>query len=424
MARFDYTASHLGKPVSGSIDAVDEKMAAVLLRRQGIMPISLVPTVTGQYRPAAPLVLQSGKNADAGKLGKTARPSLFAGKKVRSKDITEFTRQLATLLRSGLPLARALDFLSEQSTRPAMKSTVEAIGEKLRGGAGFSECIADYPGMFNALYLSMVRAGESGGILDTTLDRLAGMREAREELTSKVRSAMIYPSFMFLAMIGCVGVLVGFVVPRFATLFQDMGQALPWPTLLLLRCADVVKGGWWLALLIAAAFWFALRQYTSKMEGRLKVDLLKLQAPVLGRFFLTVSMARFCRTVGTLLSSGVPLLTALQAARGVTGNQAVEQALEQVRKEVREGCPVGASMIRANFFTRYVSEMATIGEESGTLDQMLVKVAESYERDIDQLVKSLTSLIEPVMILVMGGLVAFIVMAMLFPIFQMNLMAG
>lgn len=409
MARFEYTASRSGKSVSGAIEAADKRMASVLLRRQGIVPLTLSAAEEANYTLGA---------------SHSARASFFAGKRVKTKDITGFTRQLATLLGSGLPLAKSLDFLQEQSANPSLKSTVAAIGEKLRAGACFSECISEYPNLFNALYLSMVRAGESGGILDTALERLARMREAREELSSKVRSAMIYPSFMFLAMVACVVVLVGFVVPRFATLFQDMGQALPMPTLILLRCADVIKNGWWLAILVFGSGWIGFRQFTKKPEGRLKVDLLKLKAPVLGKLLLTVSMARFCRTVGTLLNSGVPLLSSLQAARGVTGNQAIETALEKVRKAVQEGSPVGVAMVQTGFFPKYVSEMATIGEESGTLDQMLVKVAETYERTIDQLVKSFTSLIEPVMILVMGGLVAFIVMAMLFPIFQMNLMAG
>ncbi len=409
MARFAYTANRLGKNVSGAIEAADKQMAAVLLRRQGIVPLTLVPSEEARYTLAS---------------GNSGRTSFFAGKRIKTKDVTHFTRQLATLLGSGLPLAKSLDFLTEQSTNVSLKSAISSIGEKLRSGVCFSECIAEYPQLFNGLYLSMVRAGESGGILDTALERLARMRESREALSSKVRSAMIYPSFMFLAMVGCVVVLVGFVVPRFAALFQDMGQALPLPTLLLLRCSDVIKNGWWLAFLMAGTGWFGLRQFTKTADGRLKIDLLKLKAPILGKLLLTVSMARFCRTVGTLLNSGVPLLSALQAARGVTGNQAIENALEKVRKAVQEGSPVGGAMEQIGFFTKYVSEMATIGEESGTLDQMLVKVAETYERSIDQLVKSITSLIEPVMILVMGGLVAFIVMAMLFPIFQMNLMAG
>ncbi len=409
MARFEYTASRAGKNVTGAIDAADKQMASVLLRRQGVVPLTLTAAEETHYTLSA-----SG----------SGRVSIFAGKRIKSKDITGFTRQLATLLGSGLPLAKSLDFLQEQSAHPSLKTTVAAIGEKLRSGACFSECIAEYPNLFNGLYLSMVRAGESGGILDTALERLARMRESREELSSKVRSAMIYPSFMFLAMVGCVVVLVGFVVPRFATLFQDMGQALPWPTLVLLQCADVIKNGWWAVILVIGAGWIAYRQYVKAAEGRLKVDLLKLKAPVLGKLLLTVSMARFCRTVGTLLNSGVPLLASLQSARGVTGNQAMEAALEKVRKAVQEGSPVGTAMEQTGFFPKYVSEMATIGEESGTLDQMLVKVAETYERTIDQLVKSFTLLIEPVMILVMGGLVAFIVMAMLFPIFQMNLMAG
>ncbi len=409
MATFNYHARQGGKAVSGNIEAADKSMAAVLLRKQGAVPLRI-------------------ERAEIRRPHQIAQPrrtvSLLGGKSIKSKEITNFTRQLATLLTSGLPLVKSLQMLASQTPNPALREVIVSIGQRLHAGATFSETISEHPRHFNALYLSMVRAGEAGGILDTAFERLAQMREAREELTSKVHGAMIYPVFMFLAMTGCVGVLVGFVVPRFTRLFADMGQALPLPTLILMHCADVVKNGWWIAILVVFAAWLALRQYTSSEQGRMRVDILKLKTPALGNLLLTVSMARVCRTVGTLLQSGVPLLAALRAASGVTGNSAIEGAIDAVRLEVQEGKTMGDAMSRVGYFPKYVSEMAAIGEESGSLGEMLEKVAQNYEYRIDQLVKSLTALVEPVMILVMGGLVAFIVMAMLFPIFQMNLMAG
>lgn len=383
-------------------------MAAILVRKKGLVPLVIEEQHSALMKPSV----------------KKKPISFRFSKKIKSKDITFITRQLATLLISGLPLSKALNFLTGQTTNPVLEKVIASIEKKLQGGATLSEALAEHPKLFDTLYLSMIRSGEAGGILDKILERLAFMRESREELAGKVKGALVYPAFMFLAMTGCIMVLMTVVVPRFALLFADMGQTLPLPTLILMNMASLVKTVWWLAPIAVVAAISGFKTYTASAEGALRVDLFKLKLPKIGTFLLTVSMTRFCRTVGTLLQSGVPLLSVLQSAIGVAGNAAVQKGIKQITRDVREGKKLGESMVTAGIFPRYVCEMATMGEESGTLDNMMIKVAENYEREVDQLVKALTSLLEPLMILVMGGVVAFIVMAMLLPIFQMNLMAG
>ncbi len=408
MTVFTYQAGRSGKTISGEIEASDKRMAAIFVRKKGLVPLAI-------EEKQSPLIKPSAKKKSI---------SFGSSTKIKSKDITFMTRQLATLLSSGLPLSKALNFLAGQVVNPALEKIVVSIEDKLQGGATLSEALTEHPKLFDSLYLSMIRSGEAGGILDKILERLAFMGESREELAGKVKGALVYPAFMFLAMTGCIMVLMTVVVPRFALMFADMGQMLPLPTLILMNMADLIKAVWWLAPIVVVAAISGFKTFTASAEGALRVDLFKLKLPKIGTFLLTVSMTRFCRTVGTLLQSGVPLLSVLQSAIGVAGNAAVQKGIEQITRDVREGKKLGESMAAAGIFPRYVCEMATMGEESGRLDNMMIKVAENYEREVEQLVKALTSLLEPLMILVMGGVVAFIVMAMLFPIFQMNLMAG
>jgi len=409
MVRYKYLAAKDNKNITGEIDAPDEQMAAVLIRRLGLVPLS---------------VSRSGKGFDSPKRKSKSAGGFFRAKKIKSRDITFITRQLATLLASGLPLARALGFVANQSANPTVKGLILSVESRIQGGATLSESLEEFPKQFDTLYLSMIRAGESAGIMDTILERLAFMRESKEELGSKVRGALIYPAFMFTAMAGCIGVLMGVVVPRFAMMFADMGQSLPLPTLILMTGANLVKDFWWLALVFGALAYGGFYHYTRTQDGLRRLDQVKLNLPMVGTFLLTVSMTRFCRTLGTLLASGVPLLNALASASGVSGNRAVQQAVELVTQEVKEGSRLGETMALTRIFPDYVVEMVMMGEESSTLDTMMIKVAQTCDREVDQLVKSLTSLVEPIMILCMGGVVGFIVMAMLFPIFQMNIMAG
>ncbi|MCG8565757.1 MAG: type II secretion system F family protein, partial [Desulfobacterales bacterium] len=268
--------------------------------------------------------------------------------------------------------------MAEQAKKPALEEMVKSIEKKLQGGATLSDALSSYPQSFDALYLSMVRAGETGGILDKIMERLSMIRESREELAGKVKGALIYPAFMFFAMAGCIVVLMAFVVPKFALMFADMGQALPLPTLILMNISKVFQRGWWAIPIVAAFAVYGFRKYTSTPNGRLKVDMLKLNSPAVGEFLLGISMARFCRIVGTLIRSGVPLLTALKSAKDVTGNLLIQKGIELTLTEIQDGKKLGIAMGDAGVFPRYVCDMAVMGEESGTLDNMLLKVAENY----------------------------------------------
>jgi type II secretory pathway component PulF len=401
VATFIYKAMRAGAQVTGEVSAPDRRAALLAVRKKGLTPVSVQEA------------------------GASGSPGLFSRKgRIPQREITKAVRQLATLLISGLPLAKCLGLLRDQAASAALREVVADLEVKLRSGATFSEALAAHPAHFDQLFQSMVKAGEAGGVLAGAVERLAGMREASEELRAKVKGAMIYPSFMLIAMSGAVAILVVFVVPRFAGLFADMGQALPLPTQMLLSLAQALKAVWWLFPAVAGAAWFGFQRYRATPGGALALDRFKLRLPLAGGVLQGVSLARVCRTLGTLLDSGVPLLTALAAAGDVSGNQVIRQAVNKSMASVREGKKLGETLAASGAFSRYVVEMASVGEESGSLGAMMLRVAETYERDTDRLVKDLTALVEPLMILVMGGVVAFIVLAMLLPIFQMNLMAG
>lgn len=406
MPSFAYKALSGSKVTIGSLEAPDRRAALLHLKQKGLTPLELGG---GAAAPAAFAPRRSFR--------------LFPPR-VGRRDITGLARQLATLLDSGLPLARALDFLQAQAANPALAGLLRDLAARLKAGEALSTAAAAYPHFFDSLFVSMVRAGEAGGIMDRAMAGLAAMRESQEALTSKVKGALAYPAIMFLAMVGAVAVMMVFMVPRFAGMFESMGQALPLPTQILVDLSRLVQQGWWLAPLAAGGAWLALSRLGRTPAGRARLDGAKLRLPLLGPALRKVAMARLCRTLGSLLASGVPLLTALAASSGVAGNAAVSQALDAAQKEVREGRRFGDTCRASGMFPAYVTEMVSLGEESGTLDRMLAKVADHYELEVDQQVKALTSLLEPVMILFMGGVVGFIVMAMLLPIFQMNLMAG
>lgn len=409
MPVFNYQAVRGSERVKGKVEAGDQRLAVGRLKQMGLTPLEMTASVE-----AAPVFRAKGPGLSR----------LLISRRVSQKDITALTRQMATLLQSGLPLAKALSFLRRQVDRPALEEVISSLEERLRAGAALSAALAEHPNHFNQLYLSMTRAGETGGILEITMERLAAMREAQEDLRSKVKGALIYPVFMFLAMMGSVFVLLTFVVPRFANLFADMGHAMPLPTVILMQAGQFMRWYWWIGLLGLGALIIGVYRYGRTSDGRFRIDLMRLKTPILGGVLIKIAMARFCRTLGTLLNSGVHLMTALQASTGVAGNVVISRAVSGSMGKIREGKRVGATFAETGIFPDYVTEMVILGEESGMLGEMLVRVAETYEREVDHLVKGMTSVLEPLMILLMGGLVAFIVMAMLLPIFQMNLMIG
>ena len=410
MAKFIYQGLQGKHRRDGEIDAVDRRTALNGLRRMGIVPVRVLEADGSAASTATP-------KAGSRKTG------FSLGKGIKGKDITALTRQLGTLTNAGFPLARALTFVARQADNGQLHDLITNIDAEVRGGATLSDALSNHPRQFNYLYINMIRAGEAGGILALLLDRLAGMREADEALVSKIKGAMTYPVVMLLAMFGSLIIMFTFVVPKFALMFSEMGQALPVPTQIMMNISAVFENYWWLligiiGLLVAGPIFWGRTE-----AGRWALDLFKLRLPLFGTFVTQIAMARLCRTLGTLLDSGVNLLAALEASRGVAGNVVIAQGVTDSLKDIREGKKVGQTFAATGLFPDLVTEMITLGEESGQVGTMMLKVAEVYDHQTDELVKALTSILEPIMILFMGGIIGMVVVAMLMPIFSMNLMS-
>lgn len=398
---------------TGEIEASDRRAALTAVRQMGIVPLAV--------NESAGRSTQSNTSGERHNSG-GASLSLSRGRGISSRDITALTRQLATLTGANFSLARALSFVHRQAEKEGLRNLIGEINTEVRGGATLSDALEHHPRHFNYLYLNMIRAGEAGGILALLLERLASMREADEELVAKIKGALTYPAVMMLAMLTSLVILFAFVVPKFVTMFAEMGQSLPTPTLVMMTISSVFQNYWWALFGIVAGVIVGTRLWGATPGGRMAIDRVKIRLPVLGKFVTQVAMARLCRTQGTLLDSGVNLIAALEASRGVAGNVVIAEAISDSLKEIREGKPVGQTFAATGLFPDLVTEMITLGEESGQMGQMMLKISEIYDRQTDELVKALTSILEPVMILFMGGIVGMVVVAMLMPIFSMNLM--
>ncbi len=394
----------------GEVESRDYRAAITSVRRLGILPL--------EVRERRDLAAEAAE-------GRRRRGGVFSySGSVSGHEVTWVTRQLATLTQAGFPLVRAIGFVKRQAQKDSLYELLDEVEQDLRAGVAFSDALAKDPKHFNNLYISMIRAGEVGGILDTLLERLAGMREADESLRSKIKGAMTYPALMLFAMIGALLILFTFVVPQFAGMFEEMGKTLPAPTQMLLDIGHFFQEYWWLA--IGGVFGPVLGlYYWGKTDyGRVTLDLWKIRLPLVGGMINQVAMARFCRTLGTLLESGVNLIVALEGSKGVAGNEVIADAINVSMKDIREGKKIGQTFASTGMFPDMVCEMMTLGEESGQLGPMLLKVADIYERQTDQLVKGITSILEPLMILLMGVIVGMVVVAMLLPIFEMNVIGG
>ncbi len=341
-------------------------------------------------------------------------------KKIKPRDITILTRQLATLLEAGFPLARALEFVSRQESAGPMAEMVSDLSASIQQGQDFSQALSSYPKYFGNIFLSMVRAGETGGILDAMLVRLAEMREADEELADRFKSAMTYPALMMGAMVIALGVMFAYVVPQFATMFEDMGRALPGPTQILLNVGDFAST-WWPALVAGVVVAGAsFKAWVKTESGAFQWDRTRLEMPVLGNFMAQFAIARLARTAGTLLESGVNLVDAFASAGDVSGNRYISHIIQRALAEVRHGKPLAAALADAPVIPSLLREMIALGEESGQVGPMMKRVAEVYDRQTRETVSGITSIIEPFMVLFMGGVVGMVVIALLLPIFEMS----
>ncbi len=345
---------------------------------------------------------------------------------IKTNDLAIFTRQFATMINAGLPIVQCLDTLAKQVTKEKLRDAVVRITRDVESGSTLAEALAKHDTIFSGLYVSMVEAGESGGILDIILQRLSVFLEKLDALKRKVKTAMMYPSVV-LSVAGLATVfLLLFVIPTFAKMFSDYGGVLPLPTRIVMGMSTFLRTCWWLIAGLIVGGVFVFKKYRATEQGCLKIDATLLRIPAIGDIIRKAAVARFTRTLGTLVSSGVPILDGLRITARTAGNQVVHNAVMATRASIQEGQTIAEPLRAANVFPPMVVQMISIGEETGALDEMLAKIADFYEQEVDTAVDGLTSIIEPIMIVLMGGIVGGMVVAMYLPIFKMVnvIMAG
>jgi type IV pilus assembly protein PilC len=346
-------------------------------------------------------------------------------KRVGTKDLAVFTRQFATMINAGLPLVQCLDILSKQTEKPGFRGIIAETMHDVETGSTLAEALGKHKRVFDDLYVNMVEAGEAGGILDDILLRLATYIEKAEALKRKVKSAMMYPLVVMVVALGATTFMLLFIIPTFAKMFSDFGGQLPLPTQIVLTMSEILRHYWWALGGGLAGLIVGFRQFYRSESGRRVVDRLQLRVPVLGQVLLKASISRFTRTLGTLIKSGVPILTGLEITARTAGNKVISEAVLETRESIREGETLAAPLRDSQVFPAMVVQMIAVGEETGALDEMLRKIADFYDDEVDTAVETLTSVIEPVMIVAMGLIVGGMVVAMYLPMFKLvTLVAG
>jgi general secretion pathway protein F len=408
-----------GKAVAGTKDADSPKGLRLVLRRDGVF-------VTEHREMLGGAAKGGGKSAAATSASGEKLPfwkreidlgGLLAS--VSQQEVAVFTRQLATLLRAGIPLAEALGALSEQDNKK-FEVVVTGVRQKVNEGSSLAETLGQHPDIFPDLYTNMVRSGEAAGSLGAVLARLADFLDAQHQLKSKVSSAMTYPIIMMVLGSGIMGLLMVVVVPKITSIFEDQARSLPWNTALLIFLSDALGSYWWLLAILGGAGYWGFKRWAAKPKGRAKVDTIKLRLPLFGELVRYVGVARFARTLSTMLASGVPVLNALEIVKRVLNNVVLEKVVEEARDAIREGESIAAPLKRSQQFPSMMVHMVTIGERSGQLESMLENVAIAYERDVDGKVARLTTVLSPLLIVIMAMAVAFIVFSVLQPILDMQ----
>ncbi|MBL8086660.1 MAG: type II secretion system F family protein [Chthonomonas sp.] len=349
----------------------------------------------------------------------TKRASKKAMGKIKPKALVVFSRQFATMIDAGIPILRCLDILTSQSKDPILKQTLEGVTADVKAGLTLNEALAKHPKVFSKLYVNMIRAAEIGGILDTILDRLAGFLEYEAEIKGKIKSAMMYPTLVLAFSVIMLFALFSFVLPKFKDIFSGMSVELPPVTKMLFNFGDFMNANWWIILLITGGFFFGVKTWAKTPKGSYQMDWFKLKVPVMGDLSLKMSVARFCRTFGTLLSSGVPMMRSLEIVGETLSNAVLTAAVDNTRNSIREGNRLAVPLVQCGLFPSMVTHMIDVGEESGRLSEMLVKVGDFYDGEIEATVKGLTSMIEPLLIIFMGGIVGFIAISVMTPVFTL-----
>ena len=395
MRRYNYKAKDkkTGKEVKGSIQAENEQTAGHLLIDQGYIPLSVV---------------EEGKG-------------LFGGEgRITSKDRITFTRQMATLIGAGLPLASSLRTVAEQTQAKAMKTVVEEILVSVESGKSLHEAFSKYPDIFNGVYLSLIKAGETSGTLDLALKRLADQEEKDAAMMRKIRGALVYPAIIFVVIIAVLAFMMIMVVPQVKGLYDDMGKDLPGLTKFLVGISDFFGNFWWLVAIILIGFvcgiWYFVKKTTA---GRKVSDTFKLHVPIFGGLFKKLYVSRFARTAEMMLATGVPMLDSIKIAIDATNNLAVEEEYSKSLEIIKSGKPLSESLRERNYMLPLVPQMASIGEESGKIDEMLGKAATVYENELDEQINNISTMIEPILMVIMAGLIGVVVGGTLLPIYSL-----
>ena len=418
MPKFSYVAmDSRGKETKGTLDVGNQNEAIGRLKEMGYFPTKVVQVDAAKAKNAA--------KAPAGKGGKKGGMSVNLNIKIPGlsgrippKILTIFTRQLATLVDAGLPLLRGLRVLERQERNLTLKEIIGKVGTSIEGGSTFSEGLAQHPKTFNKLYVNMVKAGELGGVLEVVLARLSEFQEKAQKIKGKVVAAMFYPVAVMVVAVAILGILMVFVVPKFELIFRDMlpGKPLPPFTELVLGISNIIKNHIIVTLAVVVALSIAFSIWKKTKSGHYIVDKIKLRMPVLGPVFSKVAISRFCRTLGTLVSSGVPILQALTIVKETSGNVVVGEAVTAIHESVKEGETITAPLEASNVFPPMVISMVDVGEQTGALPEMLMKIADNYDDEVDNAVAAMTSLLEPIMIVFLAVIVGSIVIAMFLPL--------
>ena len=399
--RYSYKAKkNSGEVVQGYIEAENRRLVIGKLQKMQFFPISVVE--------------------ESGGKGLQAEFSLNSLRRVGLKDITTFSRQLSDLLKSGLPLAKALEVLTKQTSNPKLLSILRTICSDVQGGSTFADALKRHPKVFSDLYCSMVHAGEISGGLDAVMERLSNFLESEQETRSKFITAMTYPAFMVLVCVAVVIVLFTFVVPKFQSMFEESGAILPISTQFLMGVSRFVQLWWWVILGGFVALILLFRHYIHTEAGRIQWDEFKLQIPLIGDLVKKREVSKFARTLGTLLANGVNILRALEITEEVVSNKIIAKNIREMAGNIKEGERLSDRMAQSPYFPPLAVNMVAVGEETGDLERTLNRVAQSYENETERAMKTVTTLLEPMMIVVMAVIVGFIVFAMIMPIFQIS----
>lgn len=397
MATFVYDAvDSAGRSVKGKVDADNEQVVLAKLHEQHFHVVSLNEAKAG---------------FKLGAVGKTGR--------VNGQALVVFSRQFATMIDAGIAIIKCLDILESQTKDEALKVVINATRRDVKGGLSLTDALSKHPQVFSKLYINMIRAAEIGGILDVILDRLAGFLEKEMEIRGKVKSAMMYPSIVLCFAGFIVVALFLFVLPRFKEIFASMNVDMPAVTQALFDASDWFIKYWWVVLVVGIGGFIGFKQYDKTVQGRYNIDKLKLKLPIFGELSLKISVSRFARTFGTLIAAGVPMMRSLEIVGETSGNSVLAEAVANARVSIREGAKISQPLAASGLFPAMVTHMIDVGEETGRMSEMLTKVSEFYDNEVDAMVKGLTSLIEPMLIVFMGVLVGFIAISVMSPIFKL-----